>query len=356
MTARFWFRIAAPALFGVILLRAQYPGFQEGDYTISSFRFQSGETLENVRLHYVTLGTPKRNDRGVVTNAVLIVHGTGGSSQQFLRAPHFHAELFGAGQPLDASRYFIVLPDCIGHGQSSKPSDGLRTRFPHYGYQDMVELEKRLLEDGLGVTHLRLMMGTSMGCMHSWVWLTEHPGYADGAMPLACLPYPITGRNLLWRQMAMDLIRTDPAYQDGNYASQPAAMKAVRDIQLLIGRNPQQLQKQGSTRADALRLFAGLNGAAVTADANDSLYWLDASRDYDPSGRLDQIAVPVVAINFTDDPINPPELGIFRRETAKVRGIRAIEMQGTPDTFGHSSHTHAELWKRYLADLLTSLE
>ena len=333
-------------------LQAQYPGMTEGDFTIPSFRFRSGETRENLRIHYMTLGTPRRDSRGVVNNAVLVLHATGGSIQQLMRPAFFHQELFGAGQPLDAAKYFIILPDNIGHGKSSKPSDGLRTKFPHYGYLDMVAAQKRLLEEKLGVTHLRLVMGTSMGCMHSWVWLTEYPEYADAGMPLACLPYPITGRNLVWRQMAIDLLRSDPGYNDGNYTAQPAAMKAVRDIQVIMGRNPQQMQKLGASRAAGLKLFEELNSAAITADANDTIYWLASSFDYDPTPKLGLIKVPVLAINFADDPINPPELGIFKRETAKVEKVTALEVAGTPDTFGHSNHTHAELWKRNLAELL----
>ena len=331
---------------------ATYPNQQEGDYVISSHTFRSGEGMSHLNLHYTTIGTPVKNDAGVVTNAILVLHGTGGNGSGFLERAYFHNELFAPGQPLDATKYFIVLPDNVGHGKSSKPSDGLRLKFPHYGYLDMVDLQKKLLAEKLGVTHLRLVMGTSMGCMHSWTWATEHPADIDAAMPLGCLPYPITGRNLVWRKMMIDLIQKDRNYNDGNYTGELQALRATRDIQYLMTQNTLELQAKGNTRADALKLFESSQRPAAPLDANDLIYQYDSSRDYDPNPKLEQIRCPLVAINFTDDPVNPAELGILEREIQRVRRGRAIVMPGTPQTHGHGNHTYAALWKGELVKLL----
>ncbi len=336
-------------------LAVEYPSQKAGDWALGEYRFRSGEVLPNLRLHYTTLGQPQKDPAtGRVRNAVLILHGTGGDGAGFLARDYFHAELFGPGQPLDASRYFVILPDNIGHGKSSKPSDGLRAKFPHYGYLDMVDLQKRLLAEHLGVDHLKLVLGTSMGCMQAYVWGGEHPDFVDALMPLACQPYPITGRNLLWRLMSIDLIRNDPDYRNGDY-ERPLArtMQAVTDIQFLLTQNTLDLQKRGNTRADALGLFEnGRQKPDRVPDANDRIYALDSSRDYDPRPTLERITARVMHINFTDDPINPPELGILPREIARVKNARYEVMQGTPETKGHGNHTNARLWKSRLAWLL----
>ncbi len=255
----------------------------EGDFTIHDFGFRSGERLAEVRLHYYTYGKPARDDAGRVTNAVLILHGTGGSGLQFVR-PQFAGVLFGPGQLLDASRYFIILPDNIGHGKSSKPSDGMHMRFPHYEYADMVDLQYQLLTQGLGVNHLKLILGTSMGCMHSYVWMEAYPDFMDAAVPLACLPVPIAGRNRMMRRLAMDFIRNDPAWEDGEYKQQPPGLRGALTILFVMGSSPLTLQKTYPTRdqADAFIEQRLQDGMAHT-DANDLLYQWDSSRNYDPS-------------------------------------------------------------------------
>ena len=333
-----------------------YPPPREADYALRSFTFASGETLPELRLHYRTFGTPRRDAHGVVRNAVLILHGTGGSGQSLVRA-EFAGELFAPGQPLDAARYFIVLPDGIGHGHSSKPSDGLRAHFPHYGYSDMVEAEYRLLTEGLKVTHARLIMGTSMGGMHTWLWGELHPNFMDALMPLASLPTQVSGRNRVWRRLIIDAIRNDPAWQEGNYSSEPPALRTALEMLWLMGSNPVLRQQEAPTRAEADRVIdAAVSEGLKTQDANDLLYALDASRDYDPGPGLGKIVAPLLAVNSADDLINPPELGILEREIKQVPHARAIVIPFGPDTHGHGSHTYAVLWKGYLKELLSVAE
>jgi len=330
------------------------PQPQEGDFLIHDFHFASGETLPELRLHYTTFGAPRRNAAGRVTNAVLIMHGTGGSGASLANAPMFAGELFGPGQLLDATKYYLILPDDIGHGKSSKPSDGLRAHFPHYGYVDMVEAEHRLVRDGLNVDHLRLVMGTSMGCMHSFLWGVTWPSEMDALMPLACNTVPLVGRNRLWRDMTIDAIRSDPTYDDGDYKSEPlAGLRTAGDITIIAGSAPHQMQKALATReaADAY-LQKTLAAYLARTDANDEIYALDASRDYDPSPRLGAITVPVMWVNSADDFINPPELGIAEREAKKIRRGRFVLLPVGPNTHGHGTHTWAVAWKQYLAQLL----
>jgi homoserine O-acetyltransferase len=261
---------------------AQHPGASEADFTLKNFRFASGEAMPGLRLHYRTLGRIRRDDEGVVRNAVLILHGTGGSGEQFLR-PEFAGELYGGGGLLDTARYFVVLPDGIGHGRSSKPSDGLRARFPRYGYRDMIEAQHRLLTEGLGVNHLRLVMGTSMGGMHTWLWGGLHPEFMDALMPLASLPTQISGRNRAWRRLISDAIRSDPRWQGGEYSTQPASLRTGLGMLFLVVSNPVQRQAQMPTLAASDSFYDAAMGAALkTADANDLLYQVEASRDYDP--------------------------------------------------------------------------
>ena len=324
----------------------------EGDYVVRNYKFADGETLPELRLHYSTYGTPRRDAQGRVTNAVLVLHGTGGSGHQFVR-PVFAGVLFGPGQLLDSSKYFIILPDNIGHGRSSKPSDGLHARFPHYAYADMVDLQHRLLTDGLQVNHLRLVMGTSMGCMHSWMWLENYPGFMDAAMPLACLPVQVAGRNRMWRKMLMDAIRSDPGYENGEYKQQPRGLVTAIDMLLIASSAPLYQQKEYPTReqADAF-LDSAMKSRLATTDANDLLYAVDASRDYDPSPRLWEIQAPVMYVNSADDFINPPELGIAEREIQKVKRGRFVLLPITGQTRGHGTHTLAAVWKQYLYELL----
>jgi homoserine O-acetyltransferase/O-succinyltransferase len=332
---------------------AKWPGTTEGDFVVKNFKFRSGETLPELRLHYTTLGKPVRNTEGRVTNAVLILHGTGGSGSQFLQAI-FADELFGPGQLLDTNRYFIILPDGIGHGKSSKPSDGLHAHFPQYDYDDMVAAHHQLLSDGLGVNHLRLIFGTSMGCMHSFVWGETYPDFMDALMPMACQPVQIAGRNRFWRKMLMDSIRNDPEWRGGDYSEEPKqAMRTALDLLLIAGSAPLYMQKNYPTRDAADKdlddyfkaRFAGL-------DANDLLYQVNASRNYDPSPNLEKITAHVMHINSADDFINPPELGIAGREIKRVKNGRFVLIPISDETRGHGTHTRAVVWKQYLAELL----
>jgi homoserine O-acetyltransferase len=328
------------------------PAVTEGEFVIKNFRFASGDTLPELRLHYRTLGTPRRDAAGVVRNAVLIMHGTTGSGAQFIRK-EFSGELFGPGQPLDAAKFFIVLPDGIGHGRSSKPSDGLRARFPRYGYEDMVEAQRRLLTEGLGVTHARLVMGTSMGGMHTWVWGQRHPDFMDALLPLASLPAQIAGRNRAWRRVAIDAIRHDPEWNHGDYASPPQGLRVAGGMLFLMSSNPVLRQRQAPTLADAdTVLDAYVQNFVKTMDANDVLFAIEASRDYDPAPGLEKITAPLVAINFEDDLINPPELGILEREIARVPRGCAVLISRSDRTAGHGTHTIAAVWKERLAALL----
>ena len=337
----------------VAAARAQYPAPIEGDFVISNFRFTSGETLAQLRLHYRTVGKPERDARGIVRNAVLVMHGTGGTGTQFIR-PEFAGELFRAGGVLDASRYFIIIPDGIGHGGSSRPSDGLRARFPHYGYVDMVEALYRLLTEGLGVNHLRLVMGTSMGGMQTWLWGERHPDFMDALMPLASLPTQISGRNRVWRRIVIDAIRNDPEWKNGNYSKQPPSLRTAEEMLYLVGSNPVLRQQAMPTLAKAdAALDAAIAGPMKTDDANDILYQIEASHDYDPGPDLGKIRALLFAVNSADDLVNPPELGVLEREIKRVPKGRAVVVPMSTETRGHGTHTIAAVWKNYLEELLS---
>jgi homoserine O-acetyltransferase len=330
-----------------------WPRPKEGDYVFRDFHFKSGERPPELRIHYATYGTPVRDANGRVTNAVLLLHGTTGSGGQFL-APQFAGVLFGPGQLLDVTRYYIILPDNIGHGKSSKPSDGLHGHFPLYDYDDMVAAQHELLEKGLGVNHLRLILGTSMGCMHAWVWGESHPDFMDALMPLACQPVEIAGRNRLWRKMVIDGIRGDPDWNKGEYVAQPrAALETAADLFYVVGAAPLQMQKNFPTRAatdaadeEYVKQFL------ASHDANDILYAVNASWNYDPSPQLEQIGVPVMFVNSADDFINPPELGIAEREIKRVKKGRFVLLPISEQTHGHGTHTWAAVWQQYLKELL----
>jgi homoserine O-acetyltransferase len=333
---------------------ASYPAPIEGDFVLKGFAFATSERLPELRIHYRTLGRAQRDARGIVTNAVLILHGTTGSGAQFIR-DEFAGELFGAGQLLDAERYFLILPDGIGHGGSSKPSDSLRAHFPHYGYRDMVEAQRRLLVEGLSINHLRLVMGTSMGGMHTWLWGELHPSFMDALMPLASLPTQISGRNRVWRRLIIDAIRHDPAWQGGDYSQQPPSLRTALEMLWLMGSNPVLRQREAPNlgRADEV-IDAYVASGLKTSDANDVLYALSASRDYDPGPHLGDIRAPLVAVNSADDLINPPELGILERDIGRVPHGRAVVIPFSEQTRGHGSHTVAGLWKQYLEELLAT--
>lgn len=326
-----------------------------GDFVIRDFRFADGETLPALRLHYVTLGAPRRDARGVVRNAVLVLHGTTGSGRNFL-APSFAGQLFGPGQLLDAARFFVILPDGIGHGGSSKPSDGLRARFPRYAYADMVTAQYRLLTEGLGVGHLRLVMGTSMGCMHAWLWGVRYPAFMDGLVPLACAPAQIAGRNRMIRRIIIDDIREDPAWRHGDYEAQPPGLRAALGLLFLAVTSPRVLQAVAPSRDAADRYVTEwLRDRAAGLDANDLLYAFDASRDYDPSPDLERVAAPVLAINTADDLLNPAELGLVERLMPRVRRGRYVLIPAGEATRGHVTHSLPSVWKRYLGEFLAAL-
>jgi len=338
------FALVATAALAPKNLHAQAPQPAEGDFVTHNFHFRDGESLPDLKLHYTT------DANGKVTNAVLILHGTTGSGHNFT-GPNFAGYLFGPGQLLDATKYYIILPDSIGHGHSSKPSDGMHAHFPHYDYDDMVAAQHLLLTDGLKVNHLRLVMGTSMGCMHSWVWLETYPDFMDAAMPLACQPVQIAGRNRMWRKMIMDDIVDDPDYNHGDYMHPLAGMRSLADLFLIMATSPLQLQKHYPTQPEAdayLKQYEGRMGG----DPNDVLYAFDASRTYDPSSKLNQIKAWVMFVNSADDQINPPELGIAEREIKQVKRGRFVLLPITDETVGHGTHSLPKVWHQYLEELL----
>jgi len=329
----------------------------EGDFRIASFRFESGETLPELRIHYRTLGAVQRDGRGHATNAVLILHGTGGAGTQFIGSKRgdelFAGELFGPGQPLDVQHYFIVIPDSIGHGRSSRPSDGLHAHFPKYGYRDAVEAQFRLLTEGLGVDHLRLLFGTSMGGMQTWLWAERHPDFSDALMPMACLPAQIAGRNRMWRRMVIDSIRFDPSWEGGEYRQQPAGLRPAVQTLLLVSASPVTRQQAAPTLQSADELMDRSTAELLgSTDANDLLYQVQSSFDYDPGADLEKISAPLLAINTADDLINPPELGILERQIGRVVHGRAIVIPADSRTVGHGTHTKAAVWKEHLVELL----
>lgn len=331
---------------------ADYPAPVEGDHVLRDFRFTNGETLPELRIHYRTVGQAKRDASGAVTNGILVLHGTTGQGGNFIRA-EFAGELFGPGQPLDATRWFIVLPDGIGHGRSSKPSNGLKARFPRYGYLDMIEAQRRLLVDGLNVRHLRLVMGTSMGGMHTWLWGQRYPDMMDALLPLASLPTQIAGRNRMWRRIVIDAIRIDAEWQGGNYTKQPRGLQTAAQMLALMGSNPVVRQQEAPTLAKADETFDRVVAMSLrTMDANDVLYAVEASHDYDPGPGLEKIRAPLLAINFADDLINPPELGVLEREIKRVPHGKAIVVPLSDKTRGHGTHTLAAVWKQNLVELL----
>ena len=355
MGIRLWLALGIACLLGApAAAQTDYAArLHEGDALLRDFHFGSGEHLAQLRIHYATLGTPRRDSTGAIANAVMILHGTGGTGRQFL-APQFAGELFGPGQPLDTALYYIILPDDLGHGGSSKPSDGLRMHFPNYDYDDMVEAERRMLAEGLGVTRLRLLMGTSMGCMHAFVWAETHPDFARAMMPLACLPVAIAGHNRMWRKAAIEGISQDPAWQGGDYRSEPLqGLRTAATILQIAGFAPLYLQKAYPTRQSAdTYMTERIDRAIPTLDANDLVYQLDSSRNYDPWPKLDRITAPIVWINSGDDFINPPDYGIAEEAARRMKTARYILVRATSDTRGHGTHTWAKFWRQELVDLL----
>jgi homoserine O-acetyltransferase len=326
-------------------MSSTYPAPKDGVWIARDFRFHTGEVIPELRLHHTTVGDPRGEP-------VVILHGTTGSAASLL-APAFAGELFGQGQPLDAARYFIVLPDAIGHGRSAKPSDGLRARFPRYGYEDMVEAQHRLLTEGLGLAHVRLVMGNSMGGMHAWIWGVRHPGFMDALVPMASQPTAMASRNWMMRRLIIDAIRSDPDWKGGDYTTQP---RSARFASVFYGvatnGGSLALQKAAPTRAAADALLDGRLGAPFTADANDVLYQWDASRDYDPSPGLERIEAAVLAVNSADDERNPPETGVMERALKRVRNARLFLVPASESTSGHGTVAHARFYKEALRELL----
>jgi homoserine O-acetyltransferase/O-succinyltransferase len=328
----------------------------DGVVNLPGFRFGTGETLPQLKLHYLTLGTPHRDAAGHVDNAILLLHGTGGDAHSLLN-PIFSDVLFGPGQPLDITKYFLILPDDIGHGQSSKPSDGLHAHFPAYDYDDMVRSQRDMLDE-MKIDHLRLILGTSMGCMQSFVWGETYPGFMDALAPFACLPVPLAGRNRMMRYMAIQAIKQDPAWLDGEYKSQPVeGLRTANEMILIMGSSPLQMQKQAPTREQAEQyLDRALARYMAYSDANNMLFYVNASRNYDPSPHLDQIKTPVLWINSADDFINPPELGIAEQQVKRMPNARFILLPISDATRGHGTHTVASVWKNYLIEFLQATE
>jgi len=328
-----------------------------GDYVAQNFKFGTGETLPALKLHYLTLGTPHRNASGQVDNAVLLLHGTGGNAHS-LFSPVFSTVLFGPGQPLDITKYYLIFPDDIGQGDSSKPSDGLHMKFPRYDYDDMVRSQHQMLLEGLHVDHLRLIFGTSMGCMQSFVWGETYPGFADALMPMACLPVQLAGRNRMMRYMAIENIERDPAWKNGEYTSEPVeGLRAANEMLLIMGSAPLVMQKAYPTRTAAEKYVdTYLERTIANTDANNLIYYVDASRNYDPSQHLDRITVPVMWMNSADDFINPPELGIAEQMVKKMPNAKFVLIPISDKTRGHGTHTIAAVWQDNLIELLKESE
>ena len=345
-------RLGLPLLVAARLSAQVPPG---ADFVAKNFKFETGEILPELRLHYIALGKPRKDAAGVVRNAVMVLHGTGGSGGGFMSRT-FAGELFGPGQLLDTAQYYVILPDGIGHGKSSKPSDGMRAHFPQYTYDDMVDAQHELITRGLGVNHLRLVMGTSMGCMHAWVWAERYPAFVDGLVPLACAPTQIVGRNRMIRTMIMDFIRDDPGYHGGDYETQPAGLRQAIGMLFIMTSAPKVQLAQAPTRdkADSV-IHAYLDEQTRGKDANDFLYQYNSSRNYDPSAKLGTITARVLAINSADDFVNPPELGVVEQLMPRVKHGRFILLPITDQTLGHRTHSLPAIWKGYLAEFLKGL-
>ena len=345
------------AMSDAVAQRGARPGVVEGDFVMRDFKFTDGSTLPELKIHYATLGTPRKAADGKVHNAVVILHGTTGNGTGFLSAT-FGGQLFGAGQLFDTASHFVILPDGIGTGRSSKPSDGLHAKFPKYGYEDMVTAQYRLVTEGLGLNHVLLVMGTSMGCMHSWMWGERYPDFMDGLVPLACAPAQIAGRNRIMRQFIASAIRTDPAWSNGDYTSPPVwGLRAATEMLFIMQSVPMQQTKQYPTR-DAADKFADdyIERQVHSIDANDFLFQFEASRDYDPSKNLEAITAPVLAINSADDPVNPPELGLMEKLLPRVKNVRFVLIPTSDQTRGHGTHSLPAIWGSQLAEFLKPIE
>ena len=328
----------------------------DGNLVLKNFRFGTGDTLPELKLHYLTLGMPHHDAGGHTDNAVLLLHGTGGNAHSLLN-PLFADVLFVPGGVLDITRYFIILPDDIGHGDSSKPSDGLHAHFPAYDYDDMVRSQHMMLQE-MHVDHLRLILGTSMGCMQTFVWGETYPDFADALAPFACLPVQIAGRNRMMRYMAMQAIKLDPAWMGGEYKTEPVeGLRNANELLFVMGSSPLQLQKRAPTRQLAEQYADDyVNRAIARTDANNFIFYVNASRNYDPSPRLERITAPVLWINSADDFINPPELGIAEQMVKRMPKAHFVLIPTSDATMGHGTHTAAAIWKNYLAAFMEETE
>ncbi len=345
------FTLVAAALLASPAAAKDWPT-AEHDASFKDFQFSSGEKLPELKIHYTTLGTPHRNAKGEIDNAIMVLHGTGGSGKQFLQ-PQFADELYGPGQPFDISKWYVILPDNIGHGQSSKPSDGLRMNFPAYDYADMVRAQNKLVTETLGIKKLQLILGTSMGCMHSFMWGETYQHNVARLAPFACNPVEIAGLNRMWRKMSVDAIKADPVWNGGNYTEQPlAGIRTAAALSTVAGANPLAMQTQYPTRVAAEEALAKAMPARLKDDANDRIYQLESSRNYNPEPKLSGITIPVLWINSEDDFINPPYLGIAEKQVKRMPKARFILIRATPETKGHSTHTWAKFWKSDLAKLM----
>jgi homoserine O-acetyltransferase/O-succinyltransferase len=336
---------------GVPARAESYPNLQEADLTVKDFHLANGETLPEAKFHYTTLGTAERNAQGEITNAVLLLHGTSGTGKNFL-APSLAGELFGKGQPLDAGKYFIILPDGLGRGGSSKPSDGMKGHFPHYGYKDVVEGQYRVVMEGLGIKHLKLVLGTSMGGMQVWMWGEAHPDMMDALMPVAAQPIAIAGRNMLWRRLVIESVRADPEWHNGDYETEPALYTHFYEVAAIMQNSALSLQKEAPTRAAANEYYDKAIGQIGKLDANDLLYWFESSYDYDPSADIEKIKAKVVAVNFGDDLLNPPELGVMEAAMKRLKHGRYVLVPGSDKTKGHQTLALASVWGPYVKDAL----
>ncbi len=327
---------------------------QEGTFVVRDFRFQSGDSLPELKLAYTTLGAPQRDSSGNITNAVLLLHGTTGTGANWL-APSLAEALFREGQPLDASRYYLILADSIGLGRTTKPSDGLKAKFPHYGYRDMVEAQFRLVTEGLGVKHLRLVLGTSMGGMQTWLWAERYPDMMDGAVAIASQPTEISGRNLVWRRVIVEAIRNDPDWNGGNYTTPPIRFASVVPVFAIMADSATHLQAIGPTREKAIAYYEQIVQGARRVDANDYLYRWEASADYNPEPDLEKIRARFLAINFADDEINPAQLKVLERDMPRVKNGQYVLIPPGENSLGHQNLTRGALWGPYVAELLKQL-
>ena len=334
--------------------QTSWPNFKEGDYVLKNFKFDSGETLPELRMHYRTLGTAKRNAQGEIINGVVLLHGTSGSGNSWL-LPSLADELFAKGQPLDGAEHFIIIPDSVGVGGSSKPSDGLRAKFPHYRYADSIRAEHQLITEGLNVRHLRLVLGSSMGGMKTWMWGEMYPDLMDGLVPIASQPIGISGRNWINRRIRIEAIKNDPEYNNGNYTKNPSTYIYTLPMAAMGTENVVRIQEMAPTREAGDEMYKKLVEEAKKGDANNTLWGIEAVMDYNPSKDLEKIKARLLAINFEDDEANPPQLNVVEPAIKRIKNARHVVIPAGPESHGHYSHLRAKLWKSHLVEFMKTL-